>query len=501
MRCISTVVALVWLAAAQPLRAASGLVPAGPNRSPDYFCTWNVQGYVCSYSGSAAMRRQVVEQNLFGHGKDQDWTGFYPSIRGDLFFVLDDSWDTPLSGDKRSYGSLSLDRGRFPSYDGDPAERLRKLSEAVQAKGWRGLGLWICAQQAPALAQPDDTAYWTERLRWMRAAGVGYWKIDWGKRSRDAGWRQSITALGAREAPDLVVEQAMVEGALGSAAVYRTYDVENIIAAPVTVGRIAHLLQVAPKGSPTVINCEDEPYIAAGTGSAIGVMRHPFAGPLPDGRQDHAFPPVGRDLKRRLDEVVRGVTWHRIAAPVPLGDGAAQVSGDELTDTWTLRPDETWMAFHPGDRRTAKAPARIARGGLPLPEVEGDPGQPLPYVLVSRSPNGPVAIAAIGRTLDRSYVTPKARVTQDVGHADTVGVFGVFGKLTLRFDQPIGPCRVLAQDLAGTEPVDVTPKVSIDGNTLAIGGDLISSVGLSAAHAGDLSEPGLVLVIKKVTAP
>ena len=70
-----------------------------------------------------------------------------------------------------------------------------------------------------------------------------------------------------------------------------------------------------------IINCEDEPYIAVGLGCAIGVMRHPFAGTLPDGAQDFVFPPVGRDIKRRLDEVVRGVRWHRIAEPFAVGYG------------------------------------------------------------------------------------------------------------------------------------------------------------------------------------
>jgi hypothetical protein len=497
MRYISMIVAFSLSAWAQLLLASPNLVPAGPNRSPDYFCTWNLQGYVCSYANSSAQRREMVEQNLFGHSKCQDWIDLYPSIRGSLFLVLDDSWDVPLNGDKRDYGSLILNRERFPSYDGTPAQSLRKLSEAVRAKGWRGLGGWVCAQQAPAFAEPADTAYWTERMHWMRDAGISYWKVDWGSKSRDAGWRQMISELGAKEAPNLVIEHALAEGSLGSAAVYRTYDVENIIAAPTTVARIAHLLHVAPKNSPTLINCEDEPYIAAGTGSAIGVMRHPFTGPLPNGRQDFVFPPVGRDLKRRLDEVVRGVNWHRIARPIPLGSDGARVDDNELTDTWTLNTDETWMKFRPGDRRIAKAPARIARGGLSLPEVEVDLGQTIPYVLASRSQNGPVAIAVIGRTLDRSYVTPKARVTQDVGHADTIGVFGAFGKLTLRFDQPLGQCQILAQDLAGSQSVDITPEVSIDGNALALDGVLISKIGLAAASHDDLSEPGLVMVIKK----
>ena len=278
----------------------------------------------------------------------------------------------------------------------------------------------------------------------MREAGVGYWKIDWGKRSRDAGWRQSITGLGAREAPDLVVEQAMVEGTLASAAVYRTYDVREHhrrARSRWAASRTCSGSRPRARRRWSTARTSRTSRPAPAARSASCGTRSPD--PLPDGRQDHAFPPVGRDLKRRLDEVVRGVTWHRIAAirsRSATATGVPRSSADELTDTWTLQADETWMAYHPGDRRTAKAPARIARGGLPLPEVDGGPG-PAPPVRAGPAarPTGRSPSPPIGRTLDRSYVTPKARVTQDVGHADTVGVFGVFGKLTLRFDHAARP--------------------------------------------------------------
>ena len=43
--------AIVFLAASTGLVAAEpSLVPDTPSTAPDYFCTWNVQGFACSYS-------------------------------------------------------------------------------------------------------------------------------------------------------------------------------------------------------------------------------------------------------------------------------------------------------------------------------------------------------------------------------------------------------------------------------------------------------------------
>ena len=42
---------VVLLAFASVLAAAEpSLVPDTPSTAPDYFCTWNVQGFACSYS-------------------------------------------------------------------------------------------------------------------------------------------------------------------------------------------------------------------------------------------------------------------------------------------------------------------------------------------------------------------------------------------------------------------------------------------------------------------
>jgi hypothetical protein len=489
--------ASVLACTASSVRAGPNLIPDQPNRSPDYFCTWNVQGYACSYASTLEQRNAMVEANLFGTETRPGWIDLYPEVRAELFFVLDDAWDVPLKRGEPQYGSLILNAERFPSLPGTPSERLNGLTTKVRARGWRGLGGWVCAQQAPALARDDEWAYWRERFEWMRDAGVSYWKVDWGAKERDVDWRNKMTQIAREIAPDLIIEHALVEGSLKEAAVFRTYDVENVIAAPVTIGRIADLLRGAPKDSPTIINCEDEPYIAAGTGCAIGVMRHGFAGPLPDGRADFCFPAVGRDLKHRLDEVVRAVRWHKLAEPVPAGAPGTTIDDQALHDYWTLAPGETWTNHQPGDRREGAAPARIARGGLDLPEVRVPDGVAPPFVMVTRSQNGPVAIATIGRTIDREYLTPKARITQFVGDADTIGIFGIYESLTLRFSQPIGNARIFAQDLAAAESQDITERVNIDGNAISIDGETIAEIGLGKACPGDRSEPGVVLKLSR----
>jgi len=54
--------------------------------------------------------------------------------------------------------------------------------------------------------------------------------------------------------------------------------------------------------------------------------------------------------------------------------------------------------------------------------------------------------------------------------------------------------RLLAQDLAGESPQDITRLVRFTGNAVEIPGALIDRIGRSAATRGDKSDPGLVLV-------
>jgi len=78
-------------------RAPVSLVPETLSKAPDYFYKWNVQGYVCSYMTNVDERMAMNEKNMFGDSIFQNWVDFFPKIRKDLFFVIDDSWDVPSS--------------------------------------------------------------------------------------------------------------------------------------------------------------------------------------------------------------------------------------------------------------------------------------------------------------------------------------------------------------------------------------------------------------------
>ena len=91
---------------------------------------------------------------------------------------------------------------------------------------------------------------------------------------------------------------------------------------------------------------------------------------------------------------------------------------------------------------------------------------------------------------------PECDVTVSVSDAPgPYGVFGHFKNLAMVFDRPLRAKRVIAQDLAGDEPMDITDAVEIRGNVLHLHGSVIRKVGLRNATPGDLSAPGLVIAL------
>lgn len=310
-----------------------------------------------------------------------------------------------------------------------------------------------------------------------------------------------MTDIGKQYAPRLYIEHACDNKFIEFSDVFRTYDVENIIAQPVTIQRICDLLPyTASTDAKGLINCEDEPYIAAGLGCAIGIMRHPFVGNMPDGNQDIAFPPVGRDMKRRLDEIVRGVRWHRIAEPFGVNGKDFEIDKIKLEDYWMLKEKETWVKSRKaGSKVTASAPARVSRG-MPLPEVSDSISEERPYILSSRYPNGAIAIASIGRSLGREYISKRIGVTIHIPQVEApIGVFGYFQELTLILTDTLNTkkYKVLAQDLAGNSPSDITKRIKIEGKKITISGELLAHIGLMKASKNDYSDPGLVIQILK----
>ena len=497
---ISPLLLLALLAASCTTKPVN-LVPETPSAAPDYLCTWNLQCYRSNQDGPVKNRAEMVEENFFGDGPYQGWASMYPAIREDLFLVLDDSWDIPRDRNERDdnpyYGTARLDTTRFPSFKGEPAQRLKALSDRIVGMGWKGLGGWICAEKARTDLDVPDEVYWPTRLQEAQAAGVRYWKVDWGEMQRNEAWRKQLTDWGRQYAPDLTIEHAMNPEFIAFSDTYRTYDVENITAQTVTINRVAKYLQYAPVApAKGIINCEDEPYIAAGMGCAIGIMRHPFTGPLPSGRADIAFPETVRNLKCRLDEVTRGVRWHRIA--LPFGSNGVSYSVDTviLKDGWIYAFDESWIRHKVGDTIRVSAPARVSRN-MPLPKVDSqDPARP--FVLATRYPEGAVAVATMGRSLGRQYVLLEVPVEIDVPSPEApVGIFGRYETLTLNYPSNLGKVRVWAQDLAADRAVDITERVSVDGSRLVVPGAVIAEIGLMAATEGDVSDPGMVLVVQQ----
>lgn len=481
-------------------RTPKSLVPDTPSGAPDYLCTWNLQAYVVDYENSDRMREAMTEANIFGDGQYRNWAGFFPTIREDLYFVMDDSWDIPADvntkRDNPYLGTTELNNERFPSFTGTPAERLKQLTEKFKKMGWKGAGGWICAQKSDNYPDVSEEDYWTARLKAAHEAGFSYWKVDWGRESRNEEWRRMLTSLGKEHAPDLWIEHAMKYEYIEFSDVFRTYDVENIIAQPVTIQRVSELItHRAQDGARGIINCEDEPYIAAGLGCAIGIMRHPFAGNLPGGRQDEAFPPVGHNYKKCLDEIVRAVRWHRLAEPFAV-DGNCAVDTVRLTDSWELRENETWNKGRKvGSVLRESAPARVSRS-MALPEV-ADTSSDRPFILACTYPDGALAVSAIGRAIGREYVTKEVSVTVEGKSSDApVGIFGYFKDVTIVYPSEISSkAKIWAQDLAGDTPVNVTSKVIVEGNRLTIPGEVIRTTGLMNASEGDLSGPGMVLKI------
>ena len=478
------------------------LVPSTPSKAPDYFCTWNLQGYVSGYRNSEEYRAITNEKYIFGTGKWQNWISMHKRIQPDLYFVMDDSWDIPTEINSKHnnpyLGRIELDEGRFPSFMSTKgsADRLKRLNEKVKAIGWKGVGGWICAQKSDNFPNVSEEDFWTDRIKAANESGFNYWKVDWGHNSRNEEWRRMLTRIGKEHAPNLWIEHAMINNYIEFSDVFRTYDVENITAIPVTIQRIADLLPLkAQDNAKGIINCEDEAYIAVGLGCAIGVMRHEFSGNLPDGRQDNAFPPVGRNLKKRLDEIVRAVRWHRIAEPFAV-DGDFLQSSDRLEDTWRYEADESWVNHKVGELLKNSAPAIISRR-MPLPILTNKENE-RPYILASRYPNGATAIAAIGRTIERDYIASPASVTAIVETWDKpIGLFGHFKEVTFQVSSSHQKRikKIYAQDLAGDTPVDITKEVSIRKNSITISGRTITKIGLMEKTQGDLSDPGVVIKI------
>lgn len=479
----------------------------------NYFCTWSAQNRVAEQKaavlaskgafvgdqGAKGGRNMMTEALIFGDDELKGFVTLYPEVHSDLMLILDDGWDIPFDvhpGENSSaFGSLEINEGRFPSLKGSPAERLKQMNDRVKAAGWKGIGIWVAAQKAGAdYAVPFDPAahepYWRERILWCKYADVRYWKVDWGKQSSLPQFRELLTDLGKQLYPELVIEHtrcvkpyngipkenkpfyadnlSLAEQTLTilkKSRVFRSYDVTcDRLSATTTLDRLSFLLSA--EGG--FVNCEDELYIGAALGCALGIMRNPW------GSESRAF-------CRCLAEVTAAVKWQRIAPP--FAGGELVRSEEILTDKCYFYPGDTWCAELLNTTLTQAAPAVMARNtALPLVKPSARPA----FVLASQNPSGAYAVAAVRRYQHLQDTTPP-NVTCQIGGACTVGVFGNFASLTLQGKTPV--TRVVAESLFDGVSEDITHRVTVNGSTVTISGEVLDAL----CRATDESENAVML--------
>ena len=124
------------------------IIPEKIYDTGNYLCTWRTQNTVLKNKKLDKLnlnqtRDSLCEEFLFGNPGILSLLD--NEIKKDLIIVLDDGWDvdyglkpSPKDGgneDYKKFGSMLLNEKRFPSFDGSPKERLKKLSDKIKEMG------------------------------------------------------------------------------------------------------------------------------------------------------------------------------------------------------------------------------------------------------------------------------------------------------------------------------------------------------------------------------
>jgi hypothetical protein len=523
------VIASLILQALPTWAAAPNLVPTEPATAPNYWCTWYAQNYwigrgtdlkELSTVTNANAREELNTHTIFN--KRDGWaTTYLRRGRSDYIFLIDHGWQTKDPSERIAGGgnffNLIADPRDFKLYAHlEPQERLRVFNNEIKALGWNSLGLWtrgnVTLEQARTF------------VRWSKYAGITYWKID-------GGDTQAFNSFKAKQAlyPELVLEyvtgaggninphwdeardsypsvyeiggrlqQAMLK-VLQYTNTFRTYDASPLLMSVTTLRRTHDILkqtQQQPKYR-GILNVQDDCITAIGLGVLVASKRHPNMNERTLKGQDLHHQLSGkRCMQKRINEAERFGRWARIAPAFPAGQGVYLASDHELIDRCVFTEWDTWAKGTYGKTVSQSAPAIMARN-MPLPKVEikGEP----PYVCTTTYPNGPTGIATEGRvTPEDRWFHPRAKITVQIKDAtQPIGITGYYRELVLEFTGSLtGVTHVWAQDLLANEATDISAKVTINGNTLAIPGKVINTIGTAAGDEGDISAPGMVLQLQ-----
>lgn len=480
-------------------------IPLSSNWNGNYLCSWSRQAEVAKRFGivgktCSEMRDALNEKYLFS---DESLYHFYlDEFRPSLIFMLDDGWDVPYgsehNGGEEFYGSLEPDLEKFCSLGATPEERLCNMSSKIKEFGYAGLGVWV----SPNYGKRDENGnvdyddvrkYWEEKALMCHKAGILYWKVDWGIYMRDSKYREIMTECCRKMAPELLIEHAYPCGVFadyanenlaieklfpeyfGYSDVFRTYDIYPPFEYSETLKRVDLLLKNKVDfrhGCKGYINAEWIAFVAAGLGLNLGIMYD----------------------RKEVQAVLR---WQRIAPPFGAFESDYRCSDYELTDTHYFDHDAAeWIGFKNRYHKVS-APGIMARN-TKLPKV-AKVGEHAPFVVASQHPEtGALAVAALPRTIDPDvYIKPLADVTIYPKALDTkVGAFGVFNSLTLEYEHEIPREAVIwAQPMLGSVAVDVTDRVTIEGNKVTIGGRDLRWLGKVTHEYTEDYEPSVLITI------
>lgn len=254
---------------------------------------------------------------------------------------------------------------------------------------------------------------------------------------------------------------------LNCSDVFRSYDMVKALSISEVLDRQSKLYSVAanfPRNSDDdaetprrYVGGSGEHLVTAALGGVIQPMDSNVRGvPYPKAFEVYVNGPPGRWRMRREDEIERCVQWAVLAPPFGAGQqrggvpDSIKVDSVILWDNWafSLCDDACTLHRHLVNRTVRQgAPARVTRGGLPLPLVSipatTSAATPLlPFVVATRYPNSSaVLLTSMGRTsAGAGWVEPSADVTLTVPGPmpPLVGLLGHFGSVTLHFSGSIG---------------------------------------------------------------
>jgi len=441
-------------------------------KSGNYYCTWDSQDRYAREYGIKDCRSAMNEEFLFSDkGVLKD---YFKDSRKDLIVVIDDGWDVPygaVSFDFKIFGSLILAEERFPSFKGNPEEKLKALSDKVKEMGYLGLGVWVCIN---CVTEEEDNhfdseyarKYWEERARWCKYADIKYLKIDWGIYGRDPEYRALVTESIRKVNPDIMIEHALpfdaynvgmneeesekIPKILKCSDFYRTYDVLESLDVSVTLARVYGIVNLSEDKSSTacVLNVENELMLGASLNSSVGIMSHP-------------------KWKDGVEEMAKAcVEWHKVAPPVALKN--VKFSEEKLTDSrdYSYLTEGHWLYDSMyGKVKEISAPAVIAVN-IDLPKVTYMEDNP--FVIASENTKtGAVSIGFLKRTYkDKCEFIKRIDAEIENKNNTPTGVFGEFKTLSVNYGKAFS--KVIMRNLVTGESTDITAMVNVKENTLHI---------------------------------